>query len=197
MTVSKRAVLAGGAAVIAAGGAGLFYAKARHGSKGKGLARLAVGAMAKLEVAEEPQPAPDFGFLGPRGEAVTLAEFRGSVAVVNLWAMWCAPCREEMPTLAVLANRLRGRPAQVVTVNVDHDEARLPEARAFLAANAPLPFYRDPRFQLPFELPGKGAMPQTVLIDAEGRVRAWLTGGADWGGAEALAVVEALIGDAS
>lgn len=193
MRLSRRAVLAGGAALAAAGGAGLFYAKAGHGSKGKGLARFAVGGMSKLEVADPPLPAPGFGFQGPQGQAVGLADFRGQVAVVNLWAMWCAPCREEMPTLAVLAGRLAGRPAQVVTVNVDHDEARLAEARTFLAGHPPLPFYRDPRFQLPFELPGKGAMPQTVLIDAQGRIRAWLTGGADWSGAEALAVVEALI----
>ena len=58
----------------------------------------------------------------------------------------------------------------------------------------PLPLYSDMKFQLPFELPGEGKMPQTVLLDRQGRIRASFSGEADWAGPEARALVDALLG---
>ena len=63
------------------------------------------------------------------------------------------------------------------------------------AEHAPLAYYADPKFQLPFEFPGKGAMPQTILLDRQGKVRAVLTGEADWASDEAKALVEALLAE--
>lgn len=197
MKVSKTAVgVMAGAVLIA--GAALFYAKPGpifKGGEAQALAPLATGAMAKLKVADDPVPAPTYAFLAPDGSPATLQDFRGRVTVVNVWAMWCAPCREEMPTLAAMARAYDGREVAVVTVDVDHDPAQIAAAGPFLAANAPLPFYRDPKFQLPFELPGKGGMPQTVLVDRQGRIRAHLTGGADWSSPEASAVIDALLAE--
>ena len=117
------------------------------------------------------------------------------MAVVNLWATWCAPCKIEMPTLAALAEHYKGRDdVAVVTISMDVDKA-VPEARAFIAEHPPLAYYADPKFQLPFEFPGKGAMPQTILLDRRGQVRAVLTGEADWASAEAKALVEALLAE--
>lgn len=197
MKISKAgAAVVAGATLIA--GAALFYAKPDlifKGGEGEALAPLATGAMAKLKVMDEPEAAPTYGFLAPDGRPATLQDFRGQVTVVNVWAMWCAPCREEMPTLAELAREYEGREVAVVTVDVDHDPAQVAQAGPFLAVNAPLPFYRDPKFQLPFELPGKGGMPQTVLLDRQGRIRAHLTGGADWSSPEAAAVIDALLAE--
>jgi thiol-disulfide isomerase/thioredoxin len=100
-----------------------------------------------------------------------------------------------MPTLAALAKAYGGRDVAVVAVNVDHTANQFAAAGPFLADHPPLSLYRDPRFQLPFELPGKGGMPQTVLIDRQGRIRAHLTGGADWSGPEARALVDALLAE--
>lgn len=109
--------------------------------------------------------------------------------------MWCAPCREEMPTLAGLADAYSDNPQVIVVpINVDLDE-NLPEAKAFLADNAPLAFFSDPKFQLPFEFAGKGAMPQTIILDREGRIRAHLTGDADWASPEAMAIIDALLAE--
>ena len=68
-------------------------------------------------------------------------------------------------------------------------------AKGFMADHAPLPFYSDMRFQLPFEFPGKGAMPSTIFLDREGRIRAVFSGGADWDSAEAHALIDALLAE--
>ena len=161
-------------------------------NRDQGLEALAVGEMAGLTIAENPTPSPALPFMGPDGSDTTLASFQGQVAVVNLWAMWCAPCREEMPTLAALQRAYDPAEVVVEAINVDGDPAQEGPARAFLNEHAPLVFYREPGFRLPFELPGAGAMPQTVLIDREGRIRAWKSGAADWSSPEARAVIDAL-----
>ncbi|MFJ6025829.1 TlpA family protein disulfide reductase [Brevundimonas sp. NPDC092305] len=196
MRISKAAVGAIGAGVLLIAGAALLYAKPDLIFKGgrDPLATLAAGTMTKL-VVPEPSAAPDYAFIAPDGSPARLSDFRGKVTVVNVWAMWCAPCREEMPTLAALARAYEGQDVAVVTIDVDHDPEQAGPAAGFLRANAPLPFYRDPKFQLPFELPGKGGMPQTVLVDRQGRIRAHLTGGADWASPEARRVVDALLAE--
>jgi len=192
--------MAGAAAgvLLLIGGAALLYANPGlifKGGDSAALAPLATGAMDKLVTPARAEPATDYVFRAPDGSEARLSDFRGKVVVVNVWAMWCAPCRAEMPTLAALARAYEGREVTVVTVDVDHDPGQIAAAGPFLQANAPLPFYRDPKFQLPFELPGKGGMPQTVLLDRQGRIRAHLTGGADWSSPEARAVIDALLAE--
>lgn len=179
------------------GGGGLLYANRDGRGKESASSPLAVyakGSLSKL-LTPTPAPAPDYVFKDAEGRDVRFADFKGKVAVVNLWATWCAPCRIEMPTLAALAKHYEGRDdLAVVTVSMDVDKA-VPEARAFIADHPPLTYYADPKFQLPFEFPGKGAMPQTILLDRRGNVRAVLTGEADWASAEAKALVDALLAE--
>ena len=181
----------------AIGGAAMLYANRDGGGKVSASSDLAVhakGSLSKL-LTPAPTPAPDYVFKDAEGRNVRFADFKGRVAVVNLWATWCAPCKIEMPTLAALAEHYKDRDdVAVVTISMDVDKA-VPEARAFIADNAPLAYYADPKFQLAFEFPGKGAMPQTVLLDRRGNVRAVLTGEADWASAEAKALVEALLAE--
>ena len=82
----------------------------------------------------------------------------------------------------------------VVTISMDVDKA-VPEARAFIAEHSPLAFYADPKFQLPFEFPGKGAMPQTIVLDRQGRIRAVMMGEADWSSHEAHALFVAILAE--
>ena len=179
------------------GGGGLLYANRQGGGKesaSSGLAVYAKGSLSKL-VTPAPTSAPDYVFKDAGGGDVRFNDFKGKVAVVNLWATWCAPCKIEMPTLAALAEHYKDRDdVAVVTISMDVDKA-VPEARAFIADHPPLAYYADPKFQLPFEFPGKGAMPQTILLDRQGNVRAVLTGEADWAGAEARALIDALLAE--
>lgn len=189
--------------VAGAGAAALLYANPGLFDKGPAAApaghgdldRYAVGSLARLETPTAPTPAPAYVFRTADGAEARLSDFRGQVVVLNVWAMWCAPCRTEMPTLARLAELYAVTDLVVLPVNVDSTAEGLAEARSFIDAHAPLPLYSDPRFQLPFELPGKGKMPQTVLLDREGRIRANLSGEADWAGPEARALIDALLAE--
>ena len=179
------------------GGAAMLYANRDGGGKESAPSSLAVYAKGSLSKLLTPAPtlAPDYVFKDAEGRDVRFSAFKGKVAVVNLWATWCAPCKIEMPTLAALAEHYKGRDdVAVMTISMDVDKA-VPEARAFIAEHPPLAFYADPKFQLPFEFPGKGAMPQTILLDRQGKVRAVLTGEADWASDEAKALVEALLAE--
>jgi thiol-disulfide isomerase/thioredoxin len=109
--------------------------------------------------------------------------------------MWCAPCRTEMPTLARLAEAYAGQDLVVLPINVDATEDGLADARSFIDVHEPLPLYSDMKFQLPFELPGEGKMPQTVILDRKGRIRASFSGEADWASPEARALVDALLAE--
>ena len=161
---------------------------------GKSLGAYAAGSLEALSVPDAPMQAPNQTFLTPEDSTTDLSAFRGRVVVLNVWAMWCRPCRTELPTLAGL-DAAYGDEIAVVTVNVDRTPEEVQTARDFLAEHVPLAFYSDPTFELPFRLPGRGAMPQTILIDRQGRIRAWLAGEADWNSPEARALVDALLAE--
>ena len=148
--------------------------------------------MAKLEVSE-PKPAPDKSFVDGTGKARTLADFRGKVVVVNLWATWCAPCKQEMPTLAKLAASYAGKPVEIAAISIDN-AAATGEAKAFIATHRPLAFYQDAKLALPFAFsPPAQGFPTTVLYDKAGIERARVVGEADWSGPEARKVIDRLL----
>jgi thiol-disulfide isomerase/thioredoxin len=155
-----------------------------------GLKSVARGEMKKLEVPLEATAAPVHAFQDGAGQPVHVADFKGKVLVLNLWATWCAPCVAEMPTLAKLAAAYAGRPVAVVPVSVD-TQKDVEKARAFIGKNAPLGFYSDPQMKLPFAFkPPVSGMPTTVIYSADGVELGRLSGGADWSGADARAVID-------
>ena len=205
MKGSKTAgmAIAGALAVGMIAGAGLLYANrdaffktATPEPPAKSeLARFARGSLTRLETPAALAPAPGYVFKTRDGADARFADFRGKVVVVNLWAMWCAPCRTEMPTLARLDEAYPDDVLVVLPINVDATEDGLADARSFIDVHEPLPLYSDMKFQLPFELPGEGKMPQTVLLDRQGRIRAHFSGEADWSSPEARALIDALLAE--
>jgi thiol-disulfide isomerase/thioredoxin len=138
-------------------------------------------------------PAPVNSFQDAAGDPVRIGDFRGKVVVVNLWATWCAPCIIEMPTLARLAEARKDGDVVVLAVSIDREKDG-EKARAFIAKNAPLEFYWDPKASLPFALkPPTAAMPTTLIYGRDGVERARMLGEADWGGRDALAVIDRLL----
>lgn len=128
------------------------------------------------------RPAPRSIFQDPKGEAITLADFRGKPLLVNLWATWCPPCVAEMPTLDALAVREPG--LQVLAVSEDLNGQD--KVEAFFAAR---PFkrlqpYLDPQLSLMQEL-RVSTLPTTILYDAQGREVWRMTGMEDWTGGRA------------
>lgn len=145
------------------------------------------GGLAKLQPSD-PTPVPATTFTDPDGGTHSLADYRGKVVLLNFWATWCAPCREEMPSLDALQAQLGGKDFQVVAVASGHNPA--PAIRKFLdeAAVTNLPVLLDPRQALARDM-GVMGMPVTVLIDRDGNEIARLMGGADWASETALALV--------
>ena len=159
----------------------------------EGLGGLAKGDMAKLVVATPTASSPGTLIEGPDGRSLKLADLKGQVLVVNLWASWCAPCAKEMPTLARLQAQYRGKPVKVLAISLDKGDEGLEKAKARIAQNAPLGFYHAP-FDLAFALsPAVEALPTTIFYDRSGRERARLTAPADWTKPEARALIDRLL----
>jgi len=183
-------------AVALIGAAAVLYVIASASFKPKeaaDLRDLRRGELAKLDVPTTPRAAPDQTFLDPDGKTVSLADFKGQVVVVNMWASWCAPCKIEMPTLAALQAAYQTQPVKVLTISVDRDDD-LNLARRDIARNPPLKLYRDPGYKLAFAFnPRAQGFPTTIVYDRKGQERARLSGDADWSSKEARELVERLL----
>ena len=156
------------------------------------LAGLNKGAMAPLLVRPKPLDLPQFTFAAADGKSKSLADFRGKIVLLNIWATWCVPCREEMPALDALETKLGGKDFAVVAVNIYKGGPA--KAAAFLKETGAtqLTLYTDPSGKLFSTLKAVG-MPTTLLIDRDGKEIARLIGPADWASPEAIAVIEAAI----
>jgi thiol-disulfide isomerase/thioredoxin len=153
------------------------------------------GTLEKLDVPATPRAAPDTVFTTLDGKPTTLADFKGRVVVMNLWATWCAPCKAEMPTLAKLQATYATAPVTVLPISVDRD-GDLNLVNEEMAANPPLKSWRDPGYKISFALqPRAQGYPTTVIYDRQGRERARMAGPADWSSPEAKGIVEALLAE--
>jgi thiol-disulfide isomerase/thioredoxin len=175
------------------GAVAALYGIAGCNSNRADLSSLARGEMAKLEVPAQPRAAPRLSFTDATGRSRTLADYRGQVVVLNFWATWCAPCRRELPSLGRLQTAYAGRPVQVIALSVDRDQD-LAQARTLLATAPPLALFRDPGYRIAFGLdPRIGGFPTTVIYDRQGRERARIAADVDWAGADARAVIDAVL----
>lgn len=150
---------------------------------------LLVGDMAKLVIAEG-VPVPEVGLVDMGDAPHTLAEFEGRWVVLNFWATWCAPCREEMPSL----DRLQGEMPDLTVVAVATGPNPVSALERFLdeADVHALTIWRDPNSALARQM-GVLGLPVTVLLSADGVEVARLIGGAEWDSAEAQGVLAAMM----
>ncbi len=163
----------------------------------KRIAPLAHGEVAALGVSRSSRPLPAAAFLGPDGAKTSLAGFHGKTILLNLWATWCVPCREEMPSLDRLQARLGGPAFEVVAVDID--TTRLERRQAFLneIGVKSLAFYADPTadvFQILKKAGKVVGLPTTILLDAKGCELGVMPGPADWSSDDAVKLIEAALG---
>ena len=156
------------------------------------MAGLNKGAMAAFVARPKPLDLPAFTFADAKGETKSLSDWRGRVVLLNIWATWCVPCREEMATLDKLEAALGSKDFQVVTVNIDRGGGDKPKSFLAEAGATHLSLYTDPTGKLFSKLKAVG-MPTTLLLDREGHEIGRLVGPADWGSPEALALIKAVI----
>jgi peroxiredoxin len=116
----------------------------------------------------EGQAAPDFALRSAGGENLRLSEYRGNVVMINFWATWCGPCRQEMPLLDELYNRYERVGFNLLGVNIDDDSNRAMQMVEELGVGFPVLF--DARKEVS-KLYDVEAMPVTVILDRQGTVR--------------------------
>ncbi|MGD9866688.1 MAG: TlpA family protein disulfide reductase [Hyphomicrobiales bacterium] len=154
------------------------------------LAGFSKGELTSFVARAEPQPVPELTFKDGSGATRTLADWKGKVVLLNLWATWCAPCRKEMPSLDRLQARLGGDGFEVVAVSID----KVGDPGAFLERNGirSLKLYHDETTKIGTAVKAFG-MPTSVLIGRDGRELGRLTGPAEWDSPEALELIEAAL----
>jgi peroxiredoxin len=112
--------------------------------------------------------APDFTLRGADGRNVRLDELRGQVVLVNFWATWCGPCREEMPRLNSLYEKYRKSGFVLLGVNIDDDPLAAIATAAKLHVAFPVLLDTDKKVSKLYDL---STMPSTVVIDRDGKLR--------------------------
>ena len=124
------------------------------------------------------------------GRPRSLAEYRGRVLLINFWATWCEPCRDEMPSMRRLRERLAGHPFDVVAVNYGESAARVSE---FLARERlDLTVLLDPNQEAARAWRVR-VLPGSFLVGADGQVRYIVIGELDWASEDAMRTVRALV----
>ena len=152
-----------------------------------------LAAEAPIET-KAPEPLPALTFQTMDGQEASLADFAGKVVVLNLWATWCAPCREEMPSLDRLQTRFADRDLVVLALSVDR--AGPERVQQFLdeIGVKQLHVYRDPKAAATraVRVPG---LPATLLVDRRGNEVGRVLGIAEWDGPAAVQAIEKLLAE--
>ena len=133
------------------------------------LPALILGSLlAAASGANAPQPAPDFALPAREGADVRLSELKGQVVMINFWATWCGPCRQEMPLLQQLQSKYEPLGFTLLGVNVENDSAAAQAWLKGVPVSFPILFDRKNEVAERFGVQG---MPSTVFVDREGKVR--------------------------
>ena len=130
-------------------------------------AALSFSALAHAVVTPQ-AAAPDFTLKSAEGRNLRLQEQRGQVVLVNFWASWCGPCKQEMPHLSRLFEKYRSSGFTLLAVNIDDDARHGAATAAKWGLKFPVLLDADKNVTRLYDL---GAMPSTVLIDRDGKVR--------------------------
>ena len=156
---------------------------------------LAQDKLGQFIPADPPQPAPEISVTDSDGKAVTLADFKGKLVLVNLWATWCQPCIKEMPSLAGLPKTL-GDGFVLLAVSEDHAGGKVvgPFLDKLGLDKPPdkLNVYVDPGSKVGHAFAVRG-LPTSIVIDPKGDVVGRVEGGADWDQAKMLDPLKKLL----
>lgn len=158
------------------------------------LQRAAKGFFTALRVADKSYYAGEIVFQDSQNKDVKLADFKGKTLLVNLWAVWCVPCRDEMPELAALKKKLGKSSFDVLAINVDRSaDKKISDFLEDVQATN-LAVYRDKSMKTFQTLKHEGlglGLPITLLVDPQGCVLASFNGSAPWANQDAVAFIEA------
>jgi peroxiredoxin len=129
-------------------------------------------------------PAPNFTFPGLDGKKISLADYKGKVVLLNIWATWCAPCVAEMPSMEKLYQELKNEDFEILAVSVDES-----------GAEAVKPFMEKHKLGFPVLLDTKGdiktlyqttGIPESFIIDKDGIIIEKIIGPREWAASGAI-----------
>ena len=136
------------------------------------------------------EPAPPLVLKDIHGAAHDLAQYRGKVVLINFWATWCEPCRQEMPSMQRLRDKLSGKSFVVLAVNVAEPDARV---RRFLEeTRLDLPVLMDANKTVTRGW-GVRVMPTSFIVGLDGRLRYRVTGDIDWSADAVIGTISQLL----
>jgi peroxiredoxin len=133
---------------------------------------------------QEGKTAPEFTLKDPDGREISLASLRGKVVFLNFWATWCPPCKEEIPSMMKLNQKMAGKPFQMLAVSID-DGGKEAVTAFFKSSGFNLPFLNDPEQKLG-KVYGITGVPETFIIDKQGVVVKKVIGGMDWASSDSV-----------
>ena len=151
------------------------------------------GSMKKLLFHDKPKAHAFVRFTDFDGNPLSMADYQGKWVILNFWATWCAPCREEMPLLDALQAEFGGDTFEVVTLATGRNNPAGMIRFFDKAGVTNLPMHRDPKQKVAQSM-GVMGLPTTLVLDPQGQEVARMQGEADWASDSAKAMVRALLG---
>ncbi|GAA5096254.1 TlpA disulfide reductase family protein [Bartonella acomydis] len=172
----------------------------RQTEKMETIKKAAKGFFTNIRFADMLYNMNNLSFKDLQGKDHKLSEFSGKPILINLWAIWCAPCRTEMPELAQLKRELGGKNFDVIAINTDKTAS--PEKIQQFLQNVDadnLDYYRDETMNIFNDIRKQGlalGLPITLLIDKNGHLIASYNGAAPWANEDAKALIKTVIEEA-
>ena len=155
-----------------------------------GLALAAAPAAAEVLKPWVGGAAPALELSDLQGTKHRLADYRGKVVLVNFWATWCAPCREEMPSIERLRASLEGRPFAVLAVNLAEPQSRIRKFLDAVPVGFPVLLDQDAKTTRAWQAK---LLPATYIVGPEGRIRYRHVGDLDWSKPEVRELILGLL----
>jgi peroxiredoxin len=176
----KRELAIAGAVIVVLGG--VLFALTR--TSGNGLSPLTVGSKA---------PAFEVQTVDATPKKKTLADYRGKVVLINLWATWCGPCRQEMPSLQRLHEAMKDSGLVVVAISEDEGADKVPAIQQFVQANGlTFEILHNPSGNIQ-EIYQTTGLPETFVLGRDGTIRRRHLGADDWSSEENRQLIRALL----
>jgi thiol-disulfide isomerase/thioredoxin len=129
---------------------------------------VALGLALPAIAADPTGPAPPFALMSKGGSQINLAQYKGQVVMLNFWASWCGPCRQEMPLLEDIYKKYNKLGFTLVGVNVEPDSKAADDWLKVTPVSFPVVYDKDSKVSRMYDVSG---MPSTVIIDRKGNLR--------------------------
>lgn len=210
---SMKLVLLAAVAGVIAGAAAVYVKEAGYGNgvgetasadqcgaakdRAAALTPFTKGQVAAMSLPPAPISLRDVSFKGAEGQPLSIGNFAGKTVLLNVWATWCVPCREEMPALNALEKSTGNDKFEVVAINIDTGDEEKPKAFRAEYAIDKLGYYRDNTMGVFNVLKKQGlafGLPVTLLIDDKGCLLSAMNGPAAWDSDDARKLVKAAAG---